>query len=782
MKEGKKKFNLWSFLWGSDDIYTIENLDTRNMRSMRNMSAVVAVVETLMLIVLIVGTGSALNRRLSITNALIIIGASVITYFASKHYLKSEEKSHALASATLGFSMLCIFAVAMIIGIYNAMLGRQVIMYFLVTFAYVSIFTMRPVISVIFYVLVHFIFYVLLARAGQLPDLVIENYVMYGIITCALAVIIYYDRVYTIRTQKKSEELTLHLSDMSFHDALTGLLNRHALDVKLNPTAGKMYYVAMADVNEFKQFNDTYGHQTGDAVLAETAKYLLRHFRKTDCYRYGGDEFLIISENIGRDAFIKRIREWKNDVKQIEISEDEIHGVEISCGIYDGTAVNKDELFELIKNADDRLYRIKKGMTDGVSDEENMSEQVADAMSKGQIVAFYQPKVDVRDNKIIGAEALVRWKMDDGIVPPGSFLPVLEETGDICGLDKYLFNRVCSEVRGWMDKGLTVPCISCNFSMKHLTNENFVDELIEIAEKNGAPHDHLEIEMTETVDPEATSRLLDVIQRLRQAGFRTAMDDFGSGYSSLSLLKDIPVDVVKLDRSLLVSYKDFTKVDDHSRALIKHVIGLVKDMGMMCLAEGVESVQQKNFLRDVGCNYVQGFLYDRPLEADVFEQRITVGSYEDPEEEQIQEKETQEEKTHSFDLHVLLAEDNEINREITVNILESMGVKVTTAVDGFDALEAFKAAEEDSIDGILMDIQMPIMDGYESTQAIRALERSDATEVPIIAITVDAYKETRKRAEDAGMSGYVTKPLDPARLLDLLNSMEEMKTGGATRR
>lgn len=400
--------------------------------------------------------------------------------------------------------------------------------------------------------------------------------------------------------------------------------------------------------------------------------------------------------------------------------------------------------------------------------------EVFEAMDKGEIVPFFQPKVDIRDNTIIGAEALVRWKQGDRFVAPFAFLPPLEESGDICKLDMYIFERVCEYLKQWEEEDIKIPTISSNFSMKHLRNENFVADLEAIADKHDVDRAHLEIELTETDSPDEMKRLVDVVFELRKAGFRTSLDDFGSGYSSLSLVKDVNVDVIKLDKSLLSSWDDVTNLSQKDRALMKHVVGLIKDMSMMCLTEGVETVQQKEFLRSINCNYVQGYLYDKPLPEPEFRKRLLEGPYDTPEEDASAPAETaksgvSEEHEDSLEgLKILLAEDNDINREVAKMMLEGMGAKVIEATDGADAFNKFRRSYENEINAILMDIQMPVMDGYDSTVAIRGLDRADAKTVPIIAITVDAYRETRDDAEAVGMSGYVTKPLDPHRLLAVI--------------
>jgi len=763
------KDQLKTYLIGSRDPYVVEEIDTMNMNNLHILAMVIIILETIMLGVLLATRPEELDVSGSMINTVATILGALACYVVSGIYQKQKKKSHLMATVSIIVSLVFMCYTGWTADYANFAQGRQIMMFYVVVFCYVSFITFRPVVGLPLFLALFVGFYKLLLNYNGAAGLVFFNYVIFAIVAATATIIIYHVNMRAVEAKRKSEDLMMHLSDMSFHDALTGLLNRHALDEKLNPSDAQTYCVAMCDINAFKSFNDTYGHQTGDFVLQETAARLLRHFRKTDCYRYGGDEYLIISENIGREIFFRRIYEWKQEVRHIEIPGVDVQ-ISVSCGIAIGKASDKDDLFELIRQADDALYKEKTGARDTRNDEEEIVRDVYEAMESGEIVAFYQPKIDIRDNHIIGAEALVRWKRNGEIVPPFSFLPILEDTGDIREVDFFIFNEVCKELIKLEQEGLRHLTISCNFSQKHFVNDNFVHELIETAESYGVDKSHIEIEITETFNHDDMKRVFEIIRELRQAGFRTALDDFGSGYSSLSMIKDIPMDVIKLDKSLLSTFGDFTRLADKDMALVKDIVSLIKDMQMMCLAEGVETLKQKEFLESIGCNYVQGFLYDRPLELEEFEQRVREG-YQDLGTSD-DETESEEEITDTIDVNVLLAEDNEINQEITRNLLEDYGATVVAAMDGQEALTMFETSEVGYFDVILMDIQMPVMDGYESTSRIRALDRPDAADIPIIAITVDIYRETKERAEAAGMTDYVTKPLDPDRLLSVLKELK----------
>jgi EAL domain-containing protein (putative c-di-GMP-specific phosphodiesterase class I) len=250
------------------------------------------------------------------------------------------------------------------------------------------------------------------------------------------------------------------------------------------------------------------------------------------------------------------------------------------------------------------------------------------ALANNEFLVYYQPKVELHSNKLAGAEALVRWRVGSEIVPPIQFLPMLERNGEICRLDFYVFETVCRDIRGWMDEKRDIPVISSNFSRWHLRDKDFVDELLRIADKYGVDHKYLEIEVTETTNIEEYSTLRDVVKKIKDNGLSVSIDDFGTGYSSLNMLKEVPVDVLKMDKSLLDQKNNPDELHANDKIMIKHIVGLASDMGIKVLSEGVETIEQREFLKNVGCDYIQGYLYDRPMPEEEFISRIKHPVYE----------------------------------------------------------------------------------------------------------------------------------------------------------
>ncbi|MBO6165877.1 MAG: EAL domain-containing protein [Eubacterium sp.] len=242
------------------------------------------------------------------------------------------------------------------------------------------------------------------------------------------------------------------------------------------------------------------------------------------------------------------------------------------------------------------------------------------ALVNEEFAVYYQPKVDIESRKLAGAEALCRWIKGKEIVPPLNFIPILEMNTDICDLDFYMLEHVCRDIRRWIDEGREVVRVSVNFSRKHLVDIDLLNKIINVVDKYNVPHEYIEIELTETTTDVTFKDLKRVVCGLQEQGIWTAVDDFGVGYSSLNLISEIPWNVLKVDKSFVP--KNNEDQDDISNKMFKHVIMLAQDIGLECVIEGVESVDQLDVLRQNGCNIVQGYFFDRPLPLTDYEERL----------------------------------------------------------------------------------------------------------------------------------------------------------------
>ncbi len=354
--------------------------------------------------------------------------------------------------------------------------------------------------------------------------------------------------------------------------------------------------------------------------------------------RLGGDKFVgIFDRKVKRkvfDMFMGTLVPFGNsDSKRICVSAaagvymlPDPYMLKSSGDIMDKVMISshtaKSQTESAIVIYDDRMKaekdRIKKVQTEFRS-----------GLEKEEFQVYYQPKVDIETRKLSGAEALCRWLKNGKIVPPAEFIPILEINTDICDLDFYMLEHVCRHIRKWLDEGRDVVRVSVNFSRKHLVDADLLEHILSVVDKHKVPHEYIEIELTETTTDVLFRDLKRVVSGLQQEGIWTAVDDFGIGYSSLNLIREIPWNVLKVDKSFVP--RDDEDENSISNLMFRHVISLAQDMGLECVVEGVETVSQLDVLRRNRCNIVQGYFFDRPLPLSEFEQRLDQKYYPEPE-------------------------------------------------------------------------------------------------------------------------------------------------------
>ncbi len=247
-----------------------------------------------------------------------------------------------------------------------------------------------------------------------------------------------------------------------------------------------------------------------------------------------------------------------------------------------------------------------------------------EALQTGEFVAYYQPKVDVHTGRLVGAEALCRWLRQGRTVMPMDFIPVLEQDMEICRLDFYMLDLVCRDIRRWLDEGRPAVPVSVNMSRKHMLDPDLFAHILEVVDRNRCPHELIEVELTETTSAVEFAAVAALVNDLQRVGIKTSVDDFGTGYSSLNLIQSIPWDIIKLDRSILPTG---APSEERSGRLFSHVVSMAHDIGMKCVAEGVETDTQLAMMKVYGCRVAQGYLFDRPLPTAEFEKRLDAGKY-----------------------------------------------------------------------------------------------------------------------------------------------------------
>ncbi|MCR5486943.1 MAG: bifunctional diguanylate cyclase/phosphodiesterase [Lachnospiraceae bacterium] len=424
------------------------------------------------------------------------------------------------------------------------------------------------------------------------------------------------------------------------HDIRSGVFNAEGYleegQKKIDQGLGGRYSAVYLNIIRFKLVNQMYGHQVGDLVLEEVARRVEFFARAMDkdsiVGRLSGDTFVAMIPNEVLPSFLSAIRNLTIHVQSDEGGYD--IPLSFFTGVYSLGAADRD-MSAAMENASVAHYMARHKETGEpvyydeelhkqILREKDVESRMRDALDNKEFVVYYQPKVDLDTYCLSGAEALVRWIDHGRLTPPDEFIPIFEKNGFICNVDFYVLNSVCRALRKWLEQGLDVVTVSVNFSRAHFANQGFTDQIINVVKRHRIPARYIEIEFTETMDFQDKERLIQATNKLKAYGIATSMDDFGTGYSSLSLLKSLSVDTIKIDKSLI----------DHSesgrdKAIIENVIRMARDMDIDIIAEGVETKEQASFLKSIGSERVQGFLFDKPLPIEEFEKRLIHKHYDE---------------------------------------------------------------------------------------------------------------------------------------------------------
>ncbi len=384
----------------------------------------------------------------------------------------------------------------------------------------------------------------------------------------------------------------------------------------------------------FSLINQEIGRAAGDIVMRNHFEGVSSIVSKNGIVcRLGGDNFVVICDKDNIDKLISYLE--ATPVVYDAVQNKRIR-VAASAGIFqmpeDFVYLNNGQVMDKIvtaslaarRNGVSAVY-FEKSLIETKERLSKLQKLLPDALRNEEFAVFYQPKVNIVTGKLSGAEALCRWFRDGKIVPPMQFIPLLEQTDDICKLDFYMLDHVCRDIRRWLDTGKNVVRISVNFSRKHMMDVDLLKNIIEIVDRNNVPHEYIEIELTETTTDVEFRDLKRVVGGLQQAGVCTSVDDFGMGYSSLNLIREIPWNVLKVDRSFLPIDED----DQNSirSIMFKYVVAMAKEMGLECIAEGVETKDQVEVLRQNKCGFAQGYFFDKPLPLAEFENRLDGNGY-----------------------------------------------------------------------------------------------------------------------------------------------------------
>ncbi len=385
-------------------------------------------------------------------------------------------------------------------------------------------------------------------------------------------------------------------------------------------------YTAIAvDLDDFTQLNLRIGSDNCDLVLTRFLDWLKDGLTDNEIVsRISGDRSALLVLKEHEDMILEKLKH-----SEIRYGENPNEKVNLSAeaGIYH-LSEDVESHHNIIQAISSTLNTAKGSMHlqfayyDRASAEELERKKFYEsafeqALINEDIHVFFQPKVSLKDYELIGAEALSRWIVDGKMVPPDSFIPILEETNRICELDFYVLEHVCQCIQSWIRHGVKPVKVSVNFSRRHLSDKNLVSEVIRILDKYEVPHEYIEMELTETTIDADFEALKRVVHDLRGCGIESSVDDFGMGYSSLSLIRDVPFKVLKIDKSFLGDKN--AESEERQRSMMKHVISMANDMGMECIAEGVESMEHVQLLKENKCYMAQGFLFNKPIPQEEFE-------------------------------------------------------------------------------------------------------------------------------------------------------------------
>ena len=576
---------------------------------------------------------------ISIYVLLFVIGVSIVVYALFK-YLKHKTIVPLEHAAIIGFTLVCL-AFGVFVS-YSDFWGAKEIICFLTMVIYVGcLLIYRPYITILILGASFLGFYEVLltyqnGMSFQAQEVVINgellkitsgdtvNYITFFISLTTICFAIYHGR---LNEAKKTKALEKSAKE----DALTGMNNYSYF-----PALAKEYIQGVTenfgenvflflDVHNFKAFNDRRGFEAGDRFLVAIGKYISDIFSDSLCARQADDHFVVLTKTEGLQERLERLNRLVHDY-------DEEILLGINCGAYHLTGENEDPRMaidraryaaHLIKNRFQTVYaEYDKTMSEEYHKRLYVVNSIDSAVSNGWIVPFYQPVVWSDTKELCGCEALARW-MDPvyGQLFPNEFIPVLEEYRLIHKLDKAIFESVCRDLRAAMDAGKPVVPVSLNFSRLDFELMDAPQELEDLVTRYRIPKELIHVEVTESALTDNFSRLNAAMNRIKELGYSLWLDDFGSGYSSLNVLKDYQFDVVKIDMRFLYNLENSEK----SKTLIDCIVKMANRINMLTLTEGVETEMQAEFLNQIGCNRLQGYLFGKPIPKDALYTRIDSG-------------------------------------------------------------------------------------------------------------------------------------------------------------
>ena len=559
--------------------------------------------------------------------------------------------------------------------------------------------------------------------------------------------------------RKRAEDRLTHLAQF---DTVTGLPNRHLFRDRLGQAIvqarrnGRLAGVLFADLDRFKTVNDTFGHAIGDKLLAQVASRLTECVRAGDTVaRLSGDEFAVALSSLAKadDAGIVAQK-----IVQALAAPFELDGHEAYISASIGIALHPadgDDPDALIKNADTAMYRAKEQgrncyqfylpeMNERLVERLQLETRLRGALDRGEFRLHYQPKARLDTGAISGFEALLRWQSGNRLVPPLDFIPILEDTGLIVPVGEWVLRAVCGQLRDWEDQGLVPRPVAVNVSARQFQDRNFAALVGRILREARVAPDLIELELTESLLMSDAEEAVQMLRELKRLGVGLSVDDFGTGYSSLAYLKRFPLDTIKIDRGFI---RDAIS-DPDDATLTLTIINLAHSLKVRVVAEGVETQGQLKFLREHGCDEMQGYLFARPLEVTDCTRALR----------ENRRLPNPEPEVTGLAPALLLVDDNDDDLELLERALASDDFRIVTAKSpqaGFEALARHGA------EIVVSDHDMPGMTGVEFLNNVRKLYPAA---VRVVATGEDDSVTMRGAVNVAGIHKFLSKKWDPERL------------------
>ena len=431
-----------------------------------------------------------------------------------------------------------------------------------------------------------------------------------------------------MRASQRMEERLNHIKN---YDSLTGLstLHRFKKQVRevLENNPDKNYVIVNTDFDRFKYINDTIGYDAGDELLRAFAEFISKEaVMNLCCCRVYSDDYLALFEYVDEETIVDYIEmmsaKFTSQIKKKYVNIN----LTISSG---ASAIDREspDIMTTIDNAnaarkyakevnDNSCVFFNKAMNEKIRMEFEIISNMEKALAHNEFKVYFQPKVDLESGNMVGAEALVRWVKSDGkVMPPDKFIPLFEKNGFVVNLDFFVYEEVCKSLREWQDKGIKVVPISVNVSRIHLYDEQFVGRFMALVDKYNISYDIIELELTESMFLDNTNVAISTMRQFRELGFKVSIDDFGAGYSSLNLLKEMTSDVLKLDKEFFSR----GELQKEEQIIVSSIVNMAKQLDMKVLSEGVETLDQVRFLKEIACDMAQGYLFAKPMPKENFE-------------------------------------------------------------------------------------------------------------------------------------------------------------------